>query len=340
MKDYYFIGIDVSKKDLDCCLLYNGIVVKHETISNHQKSIESYLYTLCSDQNVDIEQLILCAEYTGLYIYPLITVCQSFGYKLWMEDPTQIKYSSGLQRGKNDAVDAKRIALYAFRYADRMKLYHRSSASIESLKLLSSELNMLCIDKAKYKGQLSDQKEYMPNNIYKLKSKRLILLIKELDKAINSIEADIENIIMENDQLSHQMKLLLTVEGIGKKTALKVILETQAFTKFTDSRKFCCHAGVAPFSYVSGSSQHSRNRVSQRANKSIKTLLHLGALSALQRKDSELRIYYDRKIAEGKNKMSVLNAIRAKLISRMFAVIKNGSCYSFSYVNQHSNPQM
>lgn len=338
MKDYYFIGIDVSKKNLDCCLLYNGIVVKQDVIGNHQKSIESYLYTMCTEQGIKSEQLILCAEYTGLYIYPLITTCQSFGYKLWMEDPTQIKYSSGLQRGKNDAVDAKRIALYAFRYIDRMKLYHRPSSSLESLKLLSSELNMLCIDKAKYKGQLSDQKEYMPNNIYKLKSKRLALLIKELDKAIHNIEENIENIITENEQLSHQMKLLLTVEGIGKKTALKVILETQAFTKFTDSRKFCCHAGVAPFSYLSGSSQYSKNRVSQRANKSIKSLLHLAALSALQRKDSELRIYYDRKIAEGKNKMCVLNAVRAKLIARMFAVIKNNSMYSFSYVNQHSNP--
>ncbi|MDU1892664.1 MAG: IS110 family transposase [Dysgonomonas sp.] len=337
MKDYYFIGIDVSKKNLDCCLLYNGVVVKQDVIGNHQKSIESYLYTMCTEQGIKSEQLILCTEYTGLYIYPLITTCQSIGYKLWMEDPTQIKYSSGLQRGKNDAVDAKRIALYAFRYIDRMKLYHRPSSSLESLKLLSSELNMLCIDKAKYKGQLSDQKEYMPNNIYKLKSKRLALLIKELDKAIHSIEENIENIITENEQLSHQMKLLLTVEGIGKKTALKVILETQAFTKFTDSRKFCCHAGVAPFSYLSGSSQYSKNRVSQRANKSIKSLLHLAALSALQRKDSELRTYYDRKIAEGKNKMCVLNAIRAKLISRMFAVIRNDNCYSFNYNNQYPN---
>ncbi len=333
MKDYYFIGIDVSKKNLDCCSLYNGTIIKHDVITNHQKSIENYLSTICIEQSVESEQLIICAEYTGLYIYPLVLACQTTKYKLWMEDPIQIKYSSGLQRGKNDAVDAKRIALYASRYIDRMRLYCCPSSSMESLKLLASELNMLCIDKAKYKGQLSDQKEYMPDNVYKLKSKRLTLLIKELDKAISSIESDIENIIIKDEQLSHQMKLLLTVEGIGKKTALKVILETQAFTKFTDSRKFCCHAGVAPFSYLSGSSQHSRNRVSQRANKSIKSLLHLAELSALQNKNSELRSYYDRKVAEGKNKMSVLNAIRAKLISRMFAVIRNDSLYNFNYKN-------
>jgi len=291
---------------------------------------------ICVEVNTSIEQIVVCAEYTGLYIYPLVVACQTDNYRLWLEDPTQIKYSSGLQRGKNDSIDAKRIALYAFRYIDRIKIYKKPSDSIESIKLLSAELNMLCVDRAKYQAQLSDQKEYMPNNIYKSKFKRLTLLIKELENAINNIEIEIENIIREDILLSRQMELLLSIEGIGRKTSVKMILETQAFTKFTDSRKFCCHAGVAPFSYLSGSIQHSKNRVSQRANKSIKTLLHLAALSAIQKKDSELRTYYDRKTAEGKNKMSVLNAIRAKLISRMFAVIRNDTSYTLNYINQYS----
>lgn len=334
MKDYYFIGIDVSKKNLDCCLLSNGVVVKQDVISNHQKSIENYLSIIRVEQNIDVEQIVVCAEFTGLYIYPLTISCQAGNYKLWLEDPTQIKYSSGLQRGKNDPVDAKRIALYAYRYIDKLKIYNHPTISVESIKLLTTELNMLCVDRAKYQAQLSDQKEYMPDNVYKLKSKRLSLLIKELNKAIVNIEAEIEDIIAKDALLSHQMKLLLSIEGIGKKTSLKMILETQGFTRFTDSRKFCCHAGVAPFSYSSGSSQHSKNRVSHRANKSIKSLLHLAALSAIQNKNSALRVYYDRKVAEGKNKMSVLNAIRAKLVARMFAVIKNNELYNSNYTNQ------
>ena len=334
MGNYYFIGIDVSKKNLDCCLLSNGVVVKQDVISKHQKSIEDYLSVICAEQNIDAEQIVVCAEFTGLYIYPLTISCQAGNYKLWLEDPTQIKYSSGLQRGKNDPVDAKRIALYAYRYIDKLKIYNHPTISVESIKLLTTELNMLCVDRAKYQAQLSDQKEYMPDRVYKLKSKRLSLLIKELDKAIANIEAEIEDIVAKDALLSHQMKLLLSIEGIGKKTSLKMILETQGFTRFTDSRKFCCHAGVAPFSYSSGSSQHSKNRVSHRANKSIKSLLHLAALSAIQNKNSGLRVYYDRKVAEGKNKMSVLNAIRAKLVARMFAVIKNNELYNSNYTNQ------
>ena len=111
-----------------------------------------------------------------------------------------------------------------------------------------------------------------------------------------------------------------------------MIVETNAFRDFDNGRQFCCHAGVAPFKYNSGSSIHSRNRVSNKADKSIKTLLHLAAIVvATRKKDGELRAYYNRKVAEGKNKMSVLNAVRAKLVLRMFAVIKFNKFYEQNY---------
>ncbi|KAA6305688.1 hypothetical protein EZS27_042659, partial [termite gut metagenome] len=131
--------------------------------------------------------------------------------------------------------------------------------------------------------------------------------------------------------LSRQLKLLCSIDGVGERTAVKMIVETNAFKDFGDPRKFCCHAEVAPFSYSSGSSIRSRNRVSQRADKSIKLLLHIGALTAATRSKGELHEYYLRKVAEGKNKMSVLNAIRAKLVHRMFAVIRNNKFYEKDY---------
>jgi len=112
-----------------------------------------------------------------------------------------------------------------------------------------------------------------------------------------------------------------------------MIVETNAFQDFKNPRKFCCHAGVAPFSFTSGSSQRSRNKVSNRADKSIKVLLHMAALIAATRMKGELHEYYIRKVAEGKNKMSVLNAVRAKLVFRMFAVIRNEQYYQKNYIN-------
>ncbi|KAA6312603.1 hypothetical protein EZS27_036495 [termite gut metagenome] len=65
----------------------------------------------------------------------------------------------------------------------------------------------------------------------------------------------------------------------------------------------------------------------------MQSLLHMGALTAATRSKGELHEYYLRKVAEGKNKMSVLNAVRAKLIHRMFAVIRNNKVYEKDYQN-------
>lgn len=81
------------------------------------------------------------------------------------------------------------------------------------------------------------------------------------------------------------------------------------------------------------SSIRSKRKVSHRANKDLKTLLHLAALAVIRKKDSDLKRYYVRKVEEGKSKMTVINNIRAKLIARMFGVIKNNTHYQTFYLN-------
>ncbi|KAA6343554.1 hypothetical protein EZS27_008767 [termite gut metagenome] len=147
------------------------------------------------------------------------------------------------------------------------------------------------------------------------------------------MEQEIRDLIESDPTLSAQLKLLCSIDGVGEHTAVKMIVVTNAFKNFQDPRKFCCHAGVAPFSYTSGSSIRSRNRVSQRADKSIKALLHMGALTAATCMKGELHEYYLKKVSQGKNKMLVLNALRAKPVHRMFAVIKNNKIYEKNYQN-------
>jgi hypothetical protein len=65
----------------------------------------------------------------------------------------------------------------------------------------------------------------------------------------------------------------------------------------------------------------------------LKKLLHLCAMSAIQN-DPEMKAYFERKVAEGKNKMSVINAVRNKLIHRVFAVIRDERNYEDNYVRK------
>ena len=93
----------------------------------------------------------------------------------------------------------------------------------------------------------------------------------------------------------------MSIDGMGRVVAT-MIIATEAFTSFDDPRKFNCYAGVVPFSYSSGSSQHSKARVSHRADKVMKRLLHLAAVAMTHRIGGELKKYYERKVAEEKTR--------------------------------------
>ena len=84
------------------------------------------------------------------------------------------------------------------------------------------------------------------------------------------------------------------------------------------------YAGIAPFEKQSGTSLNTKSRVSHYANKKMKVLLNLAASSAIQA-DPELKTYYNRRIENGKSKMSTLNIVRNKIVHRIFAVVKRGT---------------
>jgi transposase len=323
----FIIGIDVSKEKLDFCLLEDENIVREWICLNTTAAISQAFKKL----KFPLTELLVCAEYTGQYAYPLSVVCEELGIDLWLENPAQIKYRSGVQRGKNDRIDARKIAFYAVNFQKDARLFSLPEKNIATLKQLIAERDMLIADKGKYQGQITDQKRFMDKKDYEEKKKRLQKLIAELEKCIAAIEEKIDRVINSDETLTRQHELLLSVTGVGERTAVKMIVETNAFRDFKDPRKFCCHAGVAPFQYTSGTSVHSKNRVSRRADKTIKSLLHLAALSAATHAKGELNEYYLRKVAEGKNKMSVLNAVRAKIVYRMFAVIRFNKFYEKNY---------
>ncbi len=324
------IGIDVSKEKLDVCLFDGHDVLDYQVIANNLSCLQQYVCGVLLDYNLSCQDILICGEYTGHYIYPLCLLSQQ-GYRVWIENPSQIKYRSGISRVKNDKVDARKIAFYCWRYRDQKKIYSLSDESLFTLKELRRQRDLYIVDHAKYQAQLKDQKDFISEEQYAQNKKRFQKVIGLLNELISDIDKDIEQIIAQDKTLSNQYKLLTSIVGVGPLVATKMIIATNAFKDFNNARKFCSHAGVAPFEHQSGSSLKSHKRVFHRADKSIKTLLHLASMAAI-RAEGEIKEYYKRKIQQGKPKMSVINAIRAKLVLRMFAVIKNNRPYDKNYL--------
>jgi len=131
----------------------------------------------------------------------------------------------------------------------------------------------------------------MPEGIFHRKEARMKALIATLEKALKAIEDEMDEIINFSNELSRQIYLLRTIDNIGRVIAMNIIIATEAFTPFDNAQQFCCYA-VAPFAYTSGSSQHSKYKVSQRTAKYLKSLLHMAAVSIAHRKRGQLKGYF------------------------------------------------
>lgn len=329
MKFKTFIGIDVSKVTLDICLITLDGEIDNFKIENKELSIGKFFKRL--EKSLAWGEVLVCAEHTGHYSNPLKVFCMRNGIALWLESGAEIRLRSGVQRRKDDKIDSERIADYAMRYVDKARLQTMDDKVIETVKLLGSERDMYIRDRAKYKSQIKDFEGYIDQEVYKAKAKRLKRQVESLTKLIDLLDQQIEEQLMGSEKLARQKEILVSVGGVGDKVATETIIATQGFTKFGSGRQFSCHVGVAPFSFESGTSQRSRRKVSNRANKDLKTLFHMAALSAIKMK-GELKDYFDRKVAEGKNKMTVLNAVRAKIINRIFALIREDRKYEKTYI--------
>jgi len=160
----------------------------------------------------------------------------------------------------------------------------------------------------------------------RLLTKTIRKSLNAIDKDLKNVEASIIGIVNEDENLKELYKLITSVVGIGFVTAINLMVYTNGFTVLKDTRKLACYCGVAPFEYSSGSSIRSKTKVHFMANKKLKCNLHMASLSAIKL-DTGLKAYYERKVAEGKNKMSVLNAVKNKLLARVIAVVNKGEQY-------------
>ena len=317
------LGVDISKKVIDTHLHKENLFRQFE---NNKKGFKQMIKWLEKSSKVPTENLLFAMEHTGIYCHSISLFLFEENFNYVILPGLEIKQSMGMTRGKNDKADAKRIALYAYEKRDRLKSNIPSSESIVKLKRLFSLRERMVKQRAGYKMSLKEQSEILSKSKNKLLLKIQKRLIKCLTKEIDILETEIETIISEDDNLKFQYDLIVTIKGVGKQTALYMIVFTEGFRKFDSWRKFASYCGIAPFPNTSGSSIRGRTKVSHLANKKLKSLLDLCAKSSIQYNE-EMKLYYQKRIALGKNKMSTINIIRNKILARIFAVINRKSPY-------------
>lgn len=317
-----FVGIDVSKLTLDVHLHEKKLHCVFKNDSKGHKMMFSWIKKHCSKN----EDLRFCFEHTGIYSLELALFLKKNDQVIYIVSGLAIKRSMGLKRGKSDKTDAKEIAKYIFQNHFTIKPTEIASDSIQELQMHLSFRNNLVKKLASFKMHRTEFRKINELNGYNQIELVTAELMESLKKGIKEVEKQIQKIIESEEAIKNTYENISSIKGVGPILAATMIVITRNFTTFETSRQLACYAGIVPFEHSSGTSYRGKNRISSLGNRDLKSLLTMAAISSITH-NPELKIYYQRRISEGKSKMSTINVVRNKLVSRIFAVANRNSKY-------------
>lgn len=331
-----YLGLDVSKLWFDVSVLILTEDQKEpmltERFSNNASGLDLMDQWLKKLQVPKDETSLLVIENTGVYHRLIWEYCSSNSLPLHIGNAAQIKWSLGITRGKSDVTDSQRLCTYCYKHAEDLKATPALNPVFLKLKDLITARSRLLAQITSMKVYLKELKLSNDKQIQNMMEKAHQAAINGLKKSIAEVEKHIHQTIRADENIQRNYNLLISIPGIGHQTAAYLISCTNNFEGHITGKQLASYAGVVPFSNTSGTSIRGRNKVHKMANKDLKKLLHLCAMSAVKNY-LEFRHYYDRKKAEGKHSISILNAVRNKLALRVVAVVKNQREYVDNYKN-------
>jgi len=334
MNYQFYLGIDVGKSSFDYALLdKDGTIHLQGQVENNSISITRWMIELQElFPLIDLwGNMLICMEHSGYYNALILKHLHTReNHSIWVESALQIKRSIGIQRGKNDKIDALRIAVYSLDFQRKAKLWQPKTKNLKRLALLISHRDRVVKNLLSMSNPLKEEAGFIDHELHEEMESISRPAIDALEKVLAKFNGQIEDLLKEDIELSRQAEIVKSIPGFGNVVASKLIIATEGFTRLTNPRALACYSGIAPFEHSSGTSIKGKTRVSHLANKDLKKMLHLAALVTI-RKGNIMHDYYKRKVGEGKNKMSVINAVRNKLIHILMACIKNNTTYEKNF---------
>lgn len=333
MKFSLIMGVDMSKNWFHYCVKNQDFEILLEgEVKNNPKSILEFIKELKKTLKIsNLSDIFLCLEYTGIYVKPLVNSWLKKGGQLSIIDATKVTKSltgRSTYQEKTDHLDARRLAEYGLRFSDKLKCHKPRKPILEQMQSLQRQrCRLIKVEKTlkvPAKESLSFDSEEIRQQLKEMQKETLFAIktdLKRIDKLFSTL-------ISEDPELKQMYSLMCSVDGIGPVTAREILFTTEGFTKFApnQAKQFARYCGIVPLKKGSGTQIRKNDKIGDRGNRRLKELLTLGAFSLIKGQ-FELTQYYHRKIAEGKKTFSVINAMRNKMLLRVFAVVRNGKKY-------------
>ena len=308
-----YIGIDVSKALLDA---FNSDTASYHQFDNSAQGIKKLMSEV---KRYNKDQILFTLEATGGYEKLAAKTLVENGFPVAVINPRIIRdfaRASG-KLAKTDRIDAKIIAAYAETMKpDSRFVFNENQAEIHGLSTRRAQLVAIIIAEKNRLDKVSG----------KIK-KSILRMIKYLEKELAEIDGQLKSSVMADETFAQKQALLMSVKGIGEKTATALIAYLPELGSLEEGQ-ITALAGLAPFNCDSGKMRGKRMIWGGRST--VRTALYMATIAAT-RSNSIIKAFYLRLVNAGKPKMVALTACMRKLIIITNAMVRHNQPWQENY---------
>jgi transposase len=317
-----FQGIDVSKATFD--VAWWGDLPFHEMVNrSFPRTPEGVKAWLACFKPGELSGTAAVMETTAGYCKELagwiLEACP--GFHIAIANPYRVKaYANSLGlRNKTDRVDARMLAMFG---------QERQPGAWAPLSPTQEELRALTRTRAKLKATRTAYRNRLKSRTggFALDKKCQEDVVACLDRQIKALEQGIRDLCKKDPDLGRDLKLLMSIRGIGLISAASVLGTAGNLRRFKRRNELTAFLGVSPRQFQSGTSVQCKAHMCRTGDKYVRTVLYMAAVAACRSK-GPLGDYYRRLVASGKQPKSALGALMRKMLIVMRAVLILGEPY-------------
>jgi transposase len=323
----FYLGMDIAKAKLDCCLLLDETTGRRKTkVVNNTRSGIADLLGWIAKQQVASQQLHVVMEATGVYHEQAALTLADAGVAVSIVNPAQVKdFGRGLAvRTKTDGVDSFVLARYGVLLKPAAWTPPAPEARMLQALLARREAVAQDLQRERNRQEKADATD-TPDRIRQSLADSIEFLVKQLA----GLQQDIDQHIKGHPNLKDDMALLQSIPAVGPQVGGNM-LSVMHSHDFGSAEQLAAYLGLVPVERQSGSSVLGRARLSKAGPARIRALLYMAAIVAT-RYNPHVKAVYERLLARGKSKMSALGAAMRKLVHLCFGVLKTRKPYQYNY---------
>ena len=310
------VGIDISKDSFDIALpLAQQAGYQHLKFNNTAAGYKKFCSLLPAASHCVMEA-------SGVYYLPLAVYLHQQGRQVSVVNPLTIKRFAQmrLMRAKTDEKDAAIIADYG--QLEKPVLWQPRPEHMLQMQQLQALQDSFTGQLTRLTNQLKTFKSSGIENKFAHQ-----LLAKEINHAKKQLGLLQAELVRLTEQFHQDLfTRLQTIKGIGKRAAMTLILITDGFSRFDNSKQLCAYVGLSPRVFESGTSVKGKAKICKLGMSRMRKLLYLCAMRA-RSCNKACKEMFERLKERGKNGKLALVAIANKLLRQAFVIGKSQMSY-------------